>query len=530
MINDVVIYSLGIRGLDLAEIGLVIFTINQSVLIAKYNAEQWTTAEKLTKDLDQLVIERTHDLKIANAQIEESKKATEELNLLLQSLNESMDIESMLDKINHFISKKYSFENYALYKVNPNRNFIQLVAHNLKNSLTQDIIDQIETNPIPIKNARGAHALCYKSRKPHHLNRMRIKGLPEEEKLVINQLEFKSFFMIPLILNNQCIGFLDFSSKLEFGIHKEDLSLYSILGKQLSGILYNAQLFREVEGQRNAKENALLELKETQTALSRAERSASINSMISHLAHEVNNPLNFISTAEMVIQESYKELKDFILGAIPDSEETRNFREKIQKLFEEMESGYKQSKTGTVRIRDTIAEIRAITGVDGLHVENFDAYPLLIQNLELTLEKNQIPESSIQIYINGKPWKESHPIQVTHLSQKYIFSRSIRTLLNNALIFASKSDAPSVHIGISIQNLTNRKFTILSIKSNGMKIDSELLPKLFDLKSQLYYGTEIIGLPIIKELLKTVQSNITLVDDGRKSGWVEFQILLMDNL
>jgi hypothetical protein len=32
----------------------------------------------------------------------------------------------------------------------------------------------------------------------------------------------------------------------------------------------------------------------------------------------------------------------------------------------------------------------------------------------------------------------------------------------------------------------------------------------------------------VKEILKSVQCNLSLTDHGRKSGWVEFQILMKD--
>jgi hypothetical protein len=274
--------------------------------------------------------------------------------------------------------------------------------------------------------------------------------------------------------------------------------------------------------------NALRELQETQMALSRAERSASMNSLVSHLAHEINNPLNYISTGEIITKESVQDAKSFILNAIPESPESKAFVEKINLLFEEIDSGIQQTSKGTTRIRDTIAEIRAITGIDGIHLENFDPIPILYQNLELTLEKNQISINQVEISIHDKVWPEKLDLKFRILSQKQIFSRAIRTLLNNNLIFALKAKEPKLKVRIEEISHPTQKMFLLLIKNNGPFIPKENVPTLFDLKSKKYFGTEIIGLPIIKELLKSIQSNISLTDTGKESGWVEFQILLTE--
>jgi signal transduction histidine kinase len=267
---------------------------------------------------------------------------------------------------------------------------------------------------------------------------------------------------------------------------------------------------------------AFKELVETQEALSRSERNATMNSLVAHLAHEINNPLNYLSTGEVITKESFSEAKNLILQALSDSEESRSFREKISKLFSEVELGFAQSSLGTNRIRDTIAEIRAITGVDGHHLENFNPIPLIYSNLLITLEKNQIPENKIEIQILGKDYRDPVTYDINIISQKYIFSRSIRTVLNNSIYFANKATNPKVDVKIFL----NKNLIGISIKNNGPVIEQGKEGSLFDSKTNRYFGTEILGLSIIKDLLKKVQCNISLVDNGRLSGWVELLILL----
>jgi signal transduction histidine kinase len=250
--------------------------------------------------------------------------------------------------------------------------------------------------------------------------------------------------------------------------------------------------------------------------------------MVSHLAHEINNPLNFISTGEIISRESLTDVKNYIFSAIPDSAESKPFQEKIKSLFHEVEEGFQQSAKGTIRIKDTIQEIRAITGVDGIHVDNFDIIPVIYQNWELTLEKNQASSPPIEFEINQVVWPNRFNLEFQILSQKYIFSRAIRTILNNAIFFTKNNPNPKIQINLQFLDTKEIRMISIQIRNNGPSIEPGKEAKLFDLKLGKYFGTELIGLPLVKEILKSVQCNLTLTDHGRTSGWVEFQIILKE--
>ena len=51
----------------------------------------------------------------------------------------------------------------------------------------------------------------------------------------------------------------------------------------------------EIDGQRNSLEKALTELKAAQNQLIQAEKMASLGEMTAGIAHEIQNPLNFVN-------------------------------------------------------------------------------------------------------------------------------------------------------------------------------------------------------------------------------------------
>jgi signal transduction histidine kinase len=270
------------------------------------------------------------------------------------------------------------------------------------------------------------------------------------------------------------------------------------------------------------------EIEESRNELSRAERESSVNQLAAHLAHEVNNPLNYIATGQILIEDGLKDSKSVVLGAIPDSPETNDFRRKIEKAYELIEDGLKQSQKGKERIQDTISEIRAITRVDGLQIINFSPYEIIDKNIKITLEKNQINTNQFKIWWNGKLYPEIPFDSNKSLSNPHILGRVFRTLLSSQIYFSNKEMNPEILIKTSYEVSQNIKILTISISAKSKPIPNDKIREIFDLKKSKTHGVELIGLAMVKELVKTIQGNLILSDSGEKSGLVEFQIYLKD--
>jgi two-component system NtrC family sensor kinase len=77
--------------------------------------------------------------------------------------------------------------------------------------------------------------------------------------------------------------------------------------KQLNKLLYKQK--EEIETQKLSVEAALLELKETQAQLIQSEKMASLGDLTAGIAHEIQNPLNFVNNFSEVSNELIAEMK-----------------------------------------------------------------------------------------------------------------------------------------------------------------------------------------------------------------------------
>jgi nitrogen fixation/metabolism regulation signal transduction histidine kinase len=103
-------------------------------------------------------------------------------------------------------------------------------------------------------------------------------------------------------------------------------------------------------------------------------------------------------------------------------------------------------------------------------------------------------------------------------------------LLNNTIYFARTTNEEKPRIKTIIRDISRNNVKLFSIEvyNNGRPVLKDNEHQIFDIKNQKAIGTELIGLAMVKELLKSIQCNLSLIDHGRDSGWVGYQILVKD--
>ena len=198
-----------------------------------------------------------------------------------------------------------------------------------------------------------------------------------------------------------------------------------------------------------------------------------------------------------------------------DDEDSIQFK-RAKSLQAKFKLGLEQTDEGQARITKVIAEIRAITGVDGLNVSNFDLVPIINEELIYSLQRNQVKSGEQSVRVTGT----NEPLNV--LSNPHILARSIRTVISNCIHFARSHKGNEGELNIDCK--INDTMLTIDIANNSYSIKNENLEDLFDLEKSESYGTEQIGLAMIKELLQKINSDLVLGDHGRKSGKVVFQL------
>ena len=114
-----------------------------------------------------------------------------------------------------------------------------------------------------------------------------------------------SLLYTPMLVKERVIGLITVQSYEKNAYTQHHLDILKTLASYTSAALYNAQSFETLQ-------NTLNELKVTQQQLIQSEKMASLGELTAGIAHEIQNPLNFVNNFSEVNKELLAEMKDEI--------------------------------------------------------------------------------------------------------------------------------------------------------------------------------------------------------------------------
>lgn len=124
-------------------------------------------------------------------------------------------------------------------------------------------------------------------------------------------------------------------------------------------------------------------LKQQQKQLVSAERMASLGVMAAGIAHEINNPIGFISSNLNTIKETFNDIQDFVevleqlLDISPNDKTANKIRELLDKfdiayLLEDFDELEKETQDGLNRVKQIIADLKSFAREDSGDMQQLD--------------------------------------------------------------------------------------------------------------------------------------------------------------
>ncbi len=246
----------------------------------------------------------------------------------------------------------------------------------------------------------------------------------------------------------------------------------------------------EKEQKATASLNQAMErLKGTQSQLVHSEKMASLGQLTAGIAHEINNPINFIYNGISSIKMSLESVKEVLekYSELDEGADAAELKEEILELKEDVEYDELLDDLDEILNDVNYGAVRTIEIVKGLRVfsrlDEEESKPAFInENIDATLTllknktKNQITVSKFYDDTIGEI--ECYPGQ---LNQVYM------NILNNA-IQAMPEDRKDPEIQIYTENLDENTVSI-RIKDNGCGIPEEIKQRIFE----PFFTTKAVG-------------------------------------
>lgn len=252
-------------------------------------------------------------------------------------------------------------------------------------------------------------------------------------------------------------------------------------------LVVGVYLLRILEDKAEQLGTTLKELKQTQSQLIQTEKMSSLGQMVAGVAHEINNPVNFIHGNLSHASKYTQDLMDLILLY---QEKYPNPSPEIQDLVEEIDLHFisqdlpkmlSSMRVGTDRIRQIVLSLRNFSRHDESDMKSVDIHEGIDSTLMILQHKlkGQYGTSEINLI---KEYGELPKIQcyAGQLNQVFmnIFSNAIDALEE----FNQQGDAelstPTIRI---VTQFVKKKFcVVIKIRDNGPGMSEEVKNKAFD--------------------------------------------------
>jgi len=279
-----------------------------------------------------------------------------------------------------------------------------------------------------------------------------------------------SGFAIPILVRGECLGVLEFFSRVPRSPDQGLLEMMTNLGSQIGQFIDRHQMHARVV---------------------QSEKLASLGMLSAGVAHEINNPLAYIGNNLAVLERdigslltlvaTYEKANDLLASSRPE------LLGEIDRLNEECDFPYikgnldkilRSTRQGVKRVAEIVHNLRGFARLDRAAVDQIDIHEALSSALEMIRGRLRRRHISVEEEKGELPLISASPVQINQV---------FLNLLVNAM---QAIEVTYQEYGrIIIRTQCNAKDVIIEIVDNGCGIPAEVLPQIFD----PFFTTKMVG-------------------------------------
>lgn len=434
--------------------------------------QQKSEIELKNVELEHKVEQRTEELQEKNHELESTYSHIKMISKIGQQITSTLSLEKIIEGVYENVNALMDATIFGIGIYDPEHETLEFPA-----SMEKGV--KLHSYSYDVKKDDRAAVWCFTEMKEIIINdyqkdyRKYGKNIP---KVVLGETP-ESLIYLPLMANEKPIGVITVQSFKKHIYNTYHIDILRSLGSYISIGIQNSTSY-------NKMTQAFGALKSAQAKLVESEKMASLGVLTAGVAHEINNPVNFITGGIESINENFQDLKEllkFISEPTPDKnpEELWKLATALQKkidlknLVPEMELLIGTIRNGALRTSEIVKGLRNFTRLD--EVEMKMASVLEGINNTLAILNNKLKDH-IEVI---KEYEE--------IPDLLCFPGQLNQVFMNILGNAADAIEDKGEIRISVKQIADQ--IVISIRDNGAGMSEEVKAHIFE----PFYTTKEVG-------------------------------------
>lgn len=482
---------------------LVIFFAS-AVYVYRYKSNQ---IRKQKTDLQLQVSRQVAQVVQQKRALETSYNDIKVLSGIGQKINASLDLEKVLWAVYEDINRLMDGTIFGIGLVQHDEDRIKIKlamekgnrykpyyrSMKNKNQFPVWCIDNNEVvfvNDLELEGRRYLQHHEYDDPQGHHF--MSENGEPNED-VVFTQTP-QSFIYVPMRSSDEVLGFLSVQS-----FHKHAYSdVHVDILKTLAAYTGPAII--------NAKEHQ--ELLESRKELIESEKMASLGALTAGVAHEINNPTNFVHVSASNLESdlgAYQEFLEALVGDDGDQEILKLLNQRLAPLYTHI----KTMKEGTERIKTIVHDLRAFTHLDAIEKRSVSISENILSTIHL-IQTQFFDVAEFVTDFTDDPELNCYPSQLNQVYMNLIVNACDAIKDKQEQLVREGKTPMKGKVVIGCRSLITH--VEITIKDNGIGMNESTKKRLFE----PFYTTKAVGkgsglgLSISYGIVKKHEGNLTV--------------------
>ncbi|NJR37959.1 MAG: GAF domain-containing protein [Leptolyngbyaceae cyanobacterium CSU_1_4] len=451
--------------------------------------------EHLNAGLEQKIFEQTSALW-------QTHELQQILFQVVVKMRDSLDLDTIFKTTAQELRRSLKVERVGIFRFTPGSSCDE------GEFVSEDCLPNVSSNlgkKVCDRHFQKEYAPSYYKGGRQVLNDVRNSGLKECHIALLESLGIKAQIVIPLVRQEELWGLLCVHQCAQpRQWERSEIQFVTQIAAQLDVAIQQAELLAQTQEQSHQLAETLANLQETQLQLVQTEKMSSLGHLVAGIAHEINNPINFIHGNVHHISRYIEDILELLdlyqkhyadpLAEIDNREQELDLdflRADFPKILTSM-------KIGTERIRQIVLSLRNFSRLDQADMKQVDLHEgidstLLI--LQHRFKAQSIDEIELIKEYGNLPLVECYAGQVNQVLMNLLsnaidaLEESTDFLSLDAEIESSPEGTtkrPTIHIRTEV--LENQQVAI-RIADNGMGIPEKARNNLFD----PFFTTKPIG-------------------------------------